>query len=192
MAGDLVVFLAAQQAFTDRVHAVDGRQWQAGTPDEQWDVADLVAHLVHEHLWAPPLLHGLELEAAAGAVDDARAASGDGADLSKAWDEAAAGSADAFAEAGALDRTVHLTRGATSARRYLEEMVFDLVVHSWDLGTAIGYAEPLPKGIVEPVYAQAKDFGDLSASGMFDAPVPVPDDASTLDKLVALTGRDPS
>ena len=70
-------------------------------------------------------------------------------------------------------------------------MIFDLVVHAWDLGVAIGYPEPVPDEVVEPVYEAAKDMGDLSASGLFDAPVDVPDDASTLDKLVALTGRDP-
>jgi hypothetical protein len=31
----------------------------------------------------------------------------------------------------------------------------------------------------------------MSGSGMFAAPVPVPDDAPTIDKLVALTGRNP-
>jgi hypothetical protein len=41
------------------------------------------------------------------------------------------------------------------------------------------------------VYDKAKDFGDLSSSGLFDSPVDVPDDAPTIDRLIALTGRDP-
>jgi len=71
-------------------------------------------------------------------------------------------------------------------------MVFDLVVHGWDLGTAIGFSEPLPEDVVEAVYAQAQNFGDLASSGLFDQPVDVPDDAPTIDKLVGLTGRTPS
>jgi uncharacterized protein (TIGR03086 family) len=86
---------------------------------------------------------------------------------------------------------VQLSRGPTPARAYLDEMTFDLVVHAWDLGVAIGYPDPVPDELVEPVYAAVKEYGDLSATGMFDAPVDVPDDASMLDKLIALTGRDP-
>jgi uncharacterized protein (TIGR03086 family) len=191
---DLDTFLAAVRAFTDRVHAIAEDQWQHDTPDEDWTVADLVGHLIDEHRWAAPLLHGLDLDAAAAVVDGTRPLpvdGGTGANLAESWDEASTGSADAFSQADALERTVHLSRGPTPARSYLDEMIFDLVVHSWDLGTAISYPEPIPDDVVEPVYAVAKDLGDLSGSGMFDAPVDVPDDASTLDKLIALTGRDP-
>ena len=116
---------------------------------------------------------------------------GIGANLAEEWDEAAVGSADAFAADGALDRTVELSRGTTPVRDYITEMIFDLVVHAWDLGTAIGYPQPLPDDLVEAVYAEAQAYGDLAGSGMFDDPIPVADDASTIDKLVALTGRDP-
>lgn len=187
-------FRAAQQAFTDRVHAVSDDQWRAGTPDTEWSVADLVAHLVEEHRWAAPLLDGQSMASAAKIVEGSRSLpvdGGTGANLAQEWDEAAVASADAFTADGALERTVELSRGATPVRDYLGEMTFDLVVHGWDLGTAIGYAQPLPSAVVESVFAQAKQLGDLSASGLFAAPVEVPDDAPTIDKLVALTGRAP-
>ncbi len=42
-ADDLITtFLTAQAAFTERVHAIAADQWQLGTPDAQWTVADLV------------------------------------------------------------------------------------------------------------------------------------------------------
>ena len=63
----------------------------------------------------------------------------------------------------------------------IKEMIFDLVVHAWDLGTAIGYPEPVPAHLAEAIYPEVQKFGDLSSSGMFDAPVDMPDDASTLD-----------
>ena len=47
LADDLIAtFSSAQAAFTARVHAVAPDQWQLGTPDTQWTVADLVGHLV--------------------------------------------------------------------------------------------------------------------------------------------------
>lgn len=194
MDDELAKFLTAQGAFTERVHAVREDQWGASTPDREWTVADLVGHLVEEHRWAGPLLHGLDLESAGKVVAGSRKLpvdGGVGANLAEEWDEASVESADAFASDGALDRTVTLSRGETPVRQYIDEMIFDLVVHAWDLGTAIGYDRPLPDDVVEAVYAQAKQYGDLSASGMFDPPVDVPDDAPTVDKLVALTGRHP-
>ena len=54
-ADDLIaMFLTAQAAFTERVHAIADDQWQLGTPDTQWTVADLVWHLTDEHRWAGP------------------------------------------------------------------------------------------------------------------------------------------
>lgn len=192
---DLVTtFLAAQRVFSDRVHAVAEDQWQASTPDSEWTVADLVDHLVGEHRWAAPLLHGHDLDAAGKIVKGARSLpvdGGVGANLAEEWDEAATESADAFSADGAVDRTVALSRGPTPASDYISEMIFDLVVHGWDLGTAIGYTEPIPDDLVEKVYAKVQDFGDLAASGLFDEPVAVPDDAPTLDKLIGLTGRNP-
>ena len=191
----LAMFLSGQHEFTARVHAVTEEQWAAPTPDTEWSVADLVDHLIDEHQWAPPLLRGLDLDDAGKVVEGTRSLpvhGGVGANLAELWDEAAAGSADAFTAPGALERTVALSRGATLARTYLGEMTFDLAVHSWDLGKAIGYGAQLPRELAEYVLAQLGGAGDLSGSGMFAKPVDVADDAPPQDKLVAATGRDPS
>jgi uncharacterized protein (TIGR03086 family) len=189
-------FLTAQRAFGDRVHAIGEDQWHAPTPDTEWDVAALVSHLIDENQWVPPLVHGLDLESAAKVVEGTRTLpvdGGVGANLAEVWDEASIAAADAFREPDAMDRTVALSRGPTPVRDYIGEMIFDHLVHAWDLGTAIGYNEPLPSDVVEAVYAIAKTMGDLSAFGdMFKPAVSVPDDAPTIDKLVALTGRQPA
>jgi hypothetical protein len=71
-------------------------------------------------------------------------------------------------------------------------MIMDLTIHSWDLGQAIGYRDALADELVSPVYERVADAGDMSASGYFKEPVDVPDDAPTIDKLVAATGRKPN
>jgi uncharacterized protein (TIGR03086 family) len=190
----LDAFLRAQRAFGDRVHAVHEDQWSAPTPDSDWTVADLVGHLVEEHRWASPLMHGHDLESAGKIVAGSRSLPTDGgvgANLAEEWDEAATESANAFSEDGGLGRSVGLSRGDTPATDYISEMIFDLVVHSWDLQTAIGFDGGLPEDVVELVYQQAQGMGDLSGSGMFKAPVDVDANAPTIDKLVALTGRTP-
>ena len=187
----VAMFLSAQQAFGERVRAVGADQWSLPTPDSEWDVSALVAHLIDENQWLPPLAHGHDLEAAGKIVEGAKQAAGD--DLAKVFADAAVASADAVKEDGAMERTASLSRGPTPMRDYLGEMVFDHIVHAWDLGKAIGYeGEPLPEDVVTTVYEMAKSMGDLSSFGdMFAPAVSVPDDAPTIDKLVALTGRDP-
>ena len=190
------MFLTAQRGFGERVQAVREDQWHASTPCSEWDVASLVAHLIDENQWVPPLLHGLDLESAGKVVEGSRSLpvdGGVGANLIEVWDEASIACADAFREDGAMERTVALSRGPTPATAYITEMIFDHLVHAWDLGKAIGYAgEPLPSEIVATAYEMVKGMGDLSAYGeMFKPAVSVPDDAPTVDKLLALTGRDP-
>jgi uncharacterized protein (TIGR03086 family) len=197
MGDDLVaMFLAAQRAFGDRVQAIGEDQWHAATPDTEWDVAALVGHLIDENQWVAPLVHGHDLDSAGKVVEGSRTLpveGGVGANLVEAWDEASLAASDAFREQGALDRSVALSRGPTPAREYLTEMTFDHLVHAWDLGKAIGYAgEPLPADVVEATYELARPMAPmLAASGLFADPVEVPGDASTLDKLLGLTGRDP-
>ena len=93
-ADDLIaMFPAAQAAFTERVHAIADDQWQLGTPDAQWTVADLVWHLTDEHRWAGPLLAGLDMDQARAVVAGSGPAGADGAARARAWDLAAAMSA---------------------------------------------------------------------------------------------------
>jgi len=190
----LAMFLSGQREFGARVHAVREEQWTAATPDTEWSVADLVEHLIEEHRWAAPLLHGQDVESAAKVVEGSRSLpvdGGVGANLAQEWGEAAIASAEAFTAPGALDRDVELSRGPTPARAYADEMTLDLVVHGWDLARAIGYDDPLPDDLVDYIYSRLAGAGDLSASGMFAPPVELPDDAPTIDKLIAATGRDP-
>jgi uncharacterized protein (TIGR03086 family) len=176
----IATLLAAQAAFTERVHAIADDQWQLGTPDAQWTVADLVWHLTDEHRWAGPLLAGLDMDDARAVVADLGPAGGDAVARVREWDLAAAMSAEAFRANGELSGSVAITRGPAPVAEYLEEMVLDLIVHAWDLGTATGYPGPLAQAIV-----------DRTPSGMFDTPVAVSTAAPVIDRLVALTGRRP-
>lgn len=185
------MFLSAQRAFGARVHAVGADQWRLPTPDDEWDVTALVDHLIDENRWLPPLAHGHDLDAAGKIVEGAKTTAGD--DRAKVWDDVSVACADVVKEDGVLERTASLSRGPTAMRDYLGEMVFDHIVHAWDLGKAIGYAgDPMPADVVEQLYGMATDMADvIASSGLFHPPVEIDDDAPTLDKLVALTGRDP-
>src|SRR3954467_7314384 len=159
----LSAFLAAQRVFTEVVHAVAESQWHDRTPDTEWDVAALLGHMIEEHRWAAPLLHGQDLESAGMIVQGSRKLpvdGGVGANRAEEWDEAAVESSDAFAADGALDRSVALSRGDTPARVYIAGMTFGLVVHGWDGARAIGREIEFPPEVVDRVFEQAKGFGD--------------------------------
>ena len=52
----------AAAGFGSCLEGVADDQWSSPTPDVEWDVRALVAHLVDEQLWAPPLLAGRTIE----------------------------------------------------------------------------------------------------------------------------------
>jgi uncharacterized protein (TIGR03086 family) len=191
MADVIELFPLAVATFSERVDAIDESQWSAPTPCDDWAVADLVRHLVDEHRWASPLLHGRDLEAAGRIVAAARTLPDDGgvgANAAQEWREASVASLDVVREPGAGEREVALSRGATPAEQYLTEMIFDLTVHSWDLQQAIGFTGELPAELVAFSMPMADEVG---GGQLFKGSVEVDADAPAVDRLVARTGRDP-
>jgi uncharacterized protein (TIGR03086 family) len=68
----------------------------------------------------------------------------------------------------------------------------EVLVHGWDLAVATGQdytADPAAVAACTEFAAQAAAEGPTP--GLFGPPVPVPDDAPPLDRLLGLTGRDP-
>lgn len=179
----------ALDLFTGRVHAVRADQWDAPTPCAEWTVRDLVDHLVTEQLWVPPLVRdGAAIEEVGDTFD------GDmlGPDPVASWDTAAAAARAAFAEPGALERTVHLSYGDTPARDYCAQMITDLVVHSWDLARAIGADEGLPDDLVATATREVTPYAEeLSKSGLFAPAVQPPPGADASTRLLCLLGRRP-
>jgi uncharacterized protein (TIGR03086 family) len=179
-------FDRAVARFQSLVHQVSSDRWSAPTPCSDWDVRALVNHLVYEARWAPPLFDGKTIEEVGAEFD------GDllGAEPKKAFDDALAGACDAVNAPGALDGTVHLSYGDTPAAEYLSQLTSDFVVHSWDLARAIGADDTLDRDLVEWVDEVARpQAAMLAASGLFDPPVDVPEDADPQTKLLALFGR---
>jgi uncharacterized protein (TIGR03086 family) len=183
----LELFQRAQAQFTDRVDAVAPGQWD----DESlpgWTVADLVAHLVSEQLWVPPLLAGepaLEGRFPDG-TDDLL-----GEDPFTGWESAADVALSAFAEDDALLRTVHLDRGPTPAGAYIQELTADLTVHSWDLARATDGDTDLDGELVTAALVVAEGLPADGIPGLYDAPLDVSASATPQQRLLARFGRRP-
>jgi uncharacterized protein (TIGR03086 family) len=179
-------------ALQKRVHAEFAKRlatiqdWDASTPDTEWTVRDLVAHVTEEQQWVPYLLAGTTIAVAKAEIQPLRLD-----DLRGEW-ELYSLAATAAWKATPPEALVHLSYDTVTMADYLREQVSDVAIHTWDLARAIGADEKLDDELVEAVWTVFEPQADtLAASGLYAAPVPIPDDAPLQQRLLALTGRDP-
>lgn len=174
------------EEFGARVSQIGDDQWEAGTPDTEWNVRDLVNHVLAENLWAPPLLAGSTISDVGDRFD------GDvlGPDPKGSW---LAASGDALAAAGApgaMDRTVHLSFGDFPGREYAMQLFADHLIHAWDLARAIGADERLDPELVGACTAWFTPMEEAyRGAGAIAARPPVPDGADAQTRLLAMFGR---
>jgi len=180
------MFSRAVAEFGSRVRQIGDDQWQAATPDEDWNVRDLVNHVVGEDLWAPALLAGSTIAEVGDRFD------GDvlGVDPKAAWAQASGAAVRAVEGEGAMDRIVHLSFGDFPGREYTLQLFADHLIHAWDLARAIGADERLDAELVVSCatwFAPVEDA--YRGAGAIAARPPVPGDADAQTVLLASFGR---
>ena len=183
------LFVSADQLMTSLVSQVTETQWDGRVPTTpKWSVVELVAHGVDENRWVGDMLAGRRI---ADVKDQYATDPIDAADPLTSWNEASESAQAAVLALADLDRTVHLSFGDTTAEEYLQQMVIDRLIHSWDLARAIDAPTDLPVPLVEAAWTwfepQAESW---RSAGMLGAAIAVPDNADTQSKLLALSGRD--
>lgn len=172
----------AHEEFSVRMEAIN--DWDAPTPDTDWNVRDLVRHVILEQQWIPPLLRGLSI------LEARRTLLPLGDDLAAEWHKYSRLATDAWHSTPGEAR-VQLSYDTVTAEDYLREQVSDVTIHSWDLARAVKSDETLDGRLVEAVWTVFEpQKATLEASGLFASPVPITDDAPLQSRLLALTGRD--
>jgi uncharacterized protein (TIGR03086 family) len=72
----------------------------------------------------------------------------------------------------------------------------ELVVHGWDIARASGQPYDCDQPLLEAVHGFVEQFSgpdrEAAREGLFGPVVKVPEDAPLLDRVIGLTGRDPS
>ena len=184
---DLVrLFGRSCREFDRRVAEVGADQWALDTPCTEWDVRTLVNHVAVEDLWVPPLLRGQTIEQVGDRFDGDQLAD----DPKAAW---RAAHDDAVRAVGALpsaESTVHLSAGDFPASFYVTQLIFDHVVHAWDLATAIGADTRLDPELVEfSVDEFISQEESYRASGAIAERPAMPDGADAQTRLLAMFGR---
>ena len=167
------------------VHQVKPSQFEDSTPDTEWNVHDLLSHMLYELSWVADILSGKTIAEVGDSYD------GDliGDDLRGSWDKAEAEARQAVIKVDP-DKIIHLSYGDFPARHYLQQESNDQLIHSWDLGTAIGASVRFDPGDAEFLYNDAlPQKSRLAATGLFAPPIEVPDSEDIQTKLLALFGR---
>lgn len=198
------VFAKAMATGGDVIASVRPDQLDDPTPCTDFDVRTLIGHLIAvlekvalmgrgENLFqAPEFVRGL--------ADDAWLA---------AWSDAGQRVADAWADDASLVRVVRLPWAAESGALTLASYCNEITVHTWDLATATGQSPSWDAEVVATAWDAIRGMPGVGRAEMFAAvkagmpeayrirpdpfadPVPVPDDAPLIDRLVAWNGRRP-
>ena len=169
------------------VSGVTGDRWGAPTPCADWNVRELVNHVVSGNLWAAELAAGATIADVGDRLD------GDllGADPASAYAESAHAASAVFHRPGAMDAPCAVSYGPVPGSIYAGHRFLDVLVHGWDLAVATGQDATLDSSLVQACLEVVEPQAALlSASGMFRDDVRAPPGARSQTRLLALLGRE--
>lgn len=166
--------------FDETVSSVE--DWDQPSPCEGWSARDVLSHVLDSEADFPAKV-GLTVERS---VDVAR-------DPVGAWHEvrdAMQSVLDDPAKAGlAYESFGSQTTFAATVDRFI---CFDLIVHRWDIAQAAGKGIDIPAEDIDDANTFLDGMGQMFYDyGAGKPAVPVPDNATEQDKLLARAGRDP-
>jgi uncharacterized protein (TIGR03086 family) len=173
------------EAWADRVNAVGPGQWEDPTPCRDWNVRDLVNHVVGEDRWTVPLVEGRTIEEVGSSLD------GDllGDDPVRAALNAAMDATKVTADKLPSGGTVHLSYGEEQLTEYVHQIAADHLIHAWDLAVATGGDSRLDPHLVSEVAAWFAEREDLYRQGGAIGPRGTSHGSAQGDLLAAF-GRD--
>lgn len=178
----------AADAASEVVRGVQPSQLSLPTPCAEWDVRTLINHLF---TWSA---HGSELVARKLPLDEAALAATDYVtdDWAKAYAEQLDKTVAAWAAPGATEGMAAMGSGPFPAAELAKMFLGELVLHGWDLARATGQELRVDDEVAEAALDISGQLaGQARELGLFGEPVATDAAASTFDRVLAVTGRDP-
>ncbi len=176
----------AVEQFAQKVAEVTIEQWSQPTPCADWDVRELVNHVVGEEWWTKPIVDGRTIEEVGSAFDGDLLGDDPVGAVAGAGAEAAASVDQRVPEGG----TVQLSFGEVPIEEYVMQLVADHLVHGWDLAAATGanrLLDPELVGAVAEWFAEREEM--YRSSGVIGARADAGGDPQS--DLLAAFGRHP-
>ena len=179
---------AAAEAAARVADGVRAEQFGAPTPCTEWDVRELLNHLI---LWTS---YSLERRAHGESVapelteKDFAASPSFAAEYRSQLDRALT----AWSDPAIWERELPVMGSSTPASDVAAMMIAELVLHGWDLAAATGQQYTLPENAAAAALAAVEANAELfrQYKGFADQ-IQVPAQSSDLEKALALSGRDP-
>lgn len=170
-----------------RLEAITARDWENATPCSEWNLRQLVNHVVGLHYRITRLVCGGSVEEYVATREDDWIS----VDHLAAWHGGVRALDTAIDATQSLDISVAY-RVPLSARDVIGLTAFDTAIHTWDVSRAIEFDEQLNAGLVEFALGFMNRLrGDPRLSTYFPAPKgQLPAGASPQARLVHLAGRD--
>ena len=182
----------ASREFETRLRQVSDAQWELPTPCIEWNVRELVNHMLLGTRMSVQLLAGAsQQEAIAGLGDDMIA---DSQDPVADYVALATQMQDGFGAPGGLDGTVDHPMGQIPRTMFVGFRIMDHGTHAWDLARAIGADEDLDADLLQRMWDDIQPMaGGLAGLGMFgdSASGDVGEDAPLQTRFLDLVGRRP-
>ena len=169
------------------VEGVDGN-WTASTPCADWDVRQLVNHVVGEDRWTKPLVDGRTIAEVGNSLDGDLLGDRPVAAAREAAEEAVTAVTARLPEAG----LVHLSYGEETIAQYILQLTADHLIHGWDLAVATGQDRDLDSEVVAAVSGWFADWEQrYRSSGVVAVRPESAQSGSAAAELLIAFGRDP-
>ncbi|MFB0902146.1 MAG: TIGR03086 family metal-binding protein [Acidimicrobiales bacterium] len=180
------LYVDALAVFGNAVRDIADHEWDLPTPSTEWNVKEVVAHVVLGEAHLSSVLEGNT-----SATQSELSVELLGPSPLAAWRGTALRAIDAARVPGVSDTKFDLDMGTVEGRQLFGYRITDNVVHAWDLQVAVGR----PVGIQDRFAEWLLDFwqpmaGQIAGSEFFAAPS-TPSSGSASDRLLALLGRTP-
>ena len=180
-------YLAALDSTQHIVETIADDAWSRPTPCDEWDVRDVVNHLVYENLWAVDLFNGKKIEE----VGEAHEGDLLGDQPIERYVETTGAIRAVIEQPDSMQRICHISSGPVPGSEYASQLFLDTLIHGWDIAVGSGQRGDLPPDLVETCMPLAEALRSMIGdSGPFASALQHDDDANRQDVLLAILGRD--
>jgi uncharacterized protein (TIGR03086 family) len=161
--------------------------WSNDTPCSDWDVKDVVNHIVYENVWMVALFSGRTIAEVGNEFE------GDlvGDDPAGVYVRTANEVKAILAEPNAMSRTCQISSGPVSGADYAKELFLDTLIHGWDIAVGSKQDATLDDYLVKMCTPLGQAIADNDAyRSTFKAATAGATSDNPQTHLLALLGRD--
>jgi hypothetical protein len=194
------VFVLAERALEQVVAQIRPDQWDMAMPatfarrgsDAVPTLREIINYHAYDDAWVPDMVAGRTMGEAGTDKFDGDLLGDEPAAAFSAIVDAACAAAEGLGESE-LESTAHLSFGDYKVREYFWQINSFRALRAHDLALVIGVDPGLPAALVQGIWDEVSPHAEeWRGMGVFPAAVPVPEDATLLDRLLGITGRTPS